>query len=318
MKQNYLGILFTLLLTVVAVSCNNSAVETIESDTSEKEWVLILGERIRVANNMLLFENEKEFDALVKKIKLYNDKTASFTKNVDFAVWSNVSSEIVEKGSFTSLYDVYCEALKTAENYYEKNGGYEEFKKKYKTLYFPEYKDDYSAYLPVKDINVSRLLNIEGKVSISGVISDKRNINSYEELKELRLSIPDIEEKEPLNFEGTPLRSVEIINMTVGKPYYDNNGKFKIWIERPESYGVNVCFRKKGFLGIWYNFSSESKIDWYLYSQGVPLSIGPSIVSRQFSAHHYSFFASPPVTGYIDVTHQETDHLHRYRLGISI
>ena len=67
---------------------------------------------------------------------------------------------------FHSMYDDYVNALNEAESYYERHGGYEEFKEKYSMLFFPEEGDDYCAYLPISRKNVAKLVNSNGDVII--------------------------------------------------------------------------------------------------------------------------------------------------------
>lgn len=75
-----------------------------------------------------------------------------------------------------------------AENYYDTEEGYYKFKKKYSNLYFPEYGDDYSAYLPVKDKYVAKLLNSKGEVMINGNIVNLVDIYSYDQINFLQES----------------------------------------------------------------------------------------------------------------------------------
>jgi len=109
----------------------------------------------------------------------------------------------VENGTavegFYSLYDNFSDAMKEAESYYDREGGYEEFKAKYSSLYFPEYEDDYSAYLPVSDKNIAKFVNKDGDVIIGEENVTFKNIKSYNDLieagyvpdpKEVKLIVP--------------------------------------------------------------------------------------------------------------------------------
>jgi hypothetical protein len=71
-----------------------------------------------------------------------------------------------------------------ADDYYQREGGYEEFKVKFPNLYYPEYEEDYAAFLPVSDEAIAKLLNQQGKVIIAGKEIDMRDVFSYEKIHE--------------------------------------------------------------------------------------------------------------------------------------
>ena len=68
------------------------------------------------------------------------------------------------------MYDEYSEAMSVAESYYEREGGYEEFKEKYPHFYYPERGNDYSAYLPVSNFSTAKFISPEGNVIINGEV----------------------------------------------------------------------------------------------------------------------------------------------------
>ncbi len=94
---------------------------------------------------------------------------------------------------FTSIYDEFDEAMNEADDYYQREGGYEEFKLKFPNLYYPEHGEDYAAFLPVSDEAVAKLLNQQGKVIIAGEEKDLRDVDSYEKIQELGLGMPEYE-----------------------------------------------------------------------------------------------------------------------------
>ncbi|OAV66778.1 hypothetical protein Barb6_02517 [Bacteroidales bacterium Barb6] len=154
----------------------------------------------------------------------------------------------------------YDEAMSEAESYYDREGGYEEFKSKYSSLYFPEEGDDYSAYLPISDNNKAKLANADGKILIGSQEVDVRDITTYKQLVELGKTPPN-ESKVSL---------METSNVNGISTVIHNNRKF--WMN---TYHVNqhsmqptiphlfieVCFRKKGVFGIWYNYKSYTEIE---------------------------------------------------------
>ena len=147
-----------------------------------------------------------------------------------------------------------------------REGGYEEFKEKYSTLYFPETEDDISAYLPVSDPYLAKFLNKDGEIIIDGETINMKDISSYEQLKDLNLTPLEDAENEiiattratvPLIYNhwgGTP------VILTVGKS--TEIGQRKIGVDKrglesnmPAFINArfDIVFRKRGFLNAWYN-----------------------------------------------------------------
>lgn len=107
------------------------------------------------SNAILSFTNEEEFLSLVNLIRNGESRYTIQTRSS--------SAE-----NFISLYDEFEQAKAEADEYYQRNGGYEEFKVKFPNLFYPEYGEDYAAFLPVSDEAVAKLLNQQGKVIIGG------------------------------------------------------------------------------------------------------------------------------------------------------
>jgi len=82
-----------------------------------------------------------------------------------------------------------------ADNYYDTKEHYEEFKVKYASLYFPEYGDDYSAYLPVSNLKLAHLANKNGFIKINGELINCKDISSYAQLDSLGLTPPNDKQK---------------------------------------------------------------------------------------------------------------------------
>lgn len=165
----------------------------------------------------------------------------------------------LEEYGFLSIYDDLKIAMAEAEDYYETEEGYKQFKEKHSALFFAEQPEDYSAYLPVSNKYVAKLINVKGEVEIAGEIKDLRDITSYQQLIDLNLI--------PTENEFADLRSLPLNHLPTE---YCNDRK--LWVNvvtRPgtdhgvyEEILVEVCFRKKGFLGAWYNYKSETSLGW--------------------------------------------------------
>lgn len=219
-------------------------------------------ETVKEANetNILSFANEAEFQALVANIRKGEADPSSKLR----------SASTTESSGFVSLFDEYEQAMEEADDYYQREGGYEEFKQKFPNLYYPEYKDDYSAYLPVSDEAVAKLLNKEGDVIVAGEVKNMIDIFSYQQLEELELTYPESTNSSRMNTRSSIVDNVEYVRLEETIYNSDNNRKFFIRVKTADIipndtyYFVRVesqiIFRKKGFLGAWYNYSSDGFI----------------------------------------------------------
>ena len=192
----------------------------------------------------------------------------SFDSEADFlAAVQSVRSGIATKSTgvedFKSLYDEFNQAMAEADDYYQREGGYEEFKAKFPDLYYPEYEEDYAAFLPVSDEAIAKLLNTRGEVMIAGKEVDYRDVWSYERIVELGLGMPEYE-----NLTSPETKALsDFVTLTEEKQTI--NSKRKAWITlrgvaiddiqfQGKVGRVDLCFRKKGVLG-WYNGQLTSK-----------------------------------------------------------
>lgn len=201
-------------------------------------------------NNILKFKDQATFDEYVE-----NEKTIE---------------------GFYSLINNFGDAMDEALSYYEREGGYEEFKEKYSSLYFPEYEDDYSAYLHVSDKRVANLVNPQGSVIIGNEEVNLNDVFSYSQLEELNL---------------TPPRDNEI--STRGKVLGDIKcNDRKLWInahDKGATIVVEVCFRKKS-LGVYHNYSSTTELFSVASfdSSGNPISVRKeNAIMNKYSSHDY-------------------------------
>lgn len=280
----------------VITGCSNdeSGIELTKTDGI----MSILGVEVELKENTLSLYSESDLQNLVSRLKT-NKSVSTRLKGVD--KYSDNSDVPIGIEGFNSLYDLYEDAMNEAESYYDREGGYEEFKEKYASLYFPEYGDDYSAYLPVSDRFLSKLLNRKGEIIINDEIVDMRNISHYEQLRELGLTppediviLPDVDDLSntrsgTVYFPGMPY------TLSPGKAVKKN--KRKIWVSQIDVYvddngrtktGYDICFRKKGFLGAWYNHTAITRT--YAHIGPKASRVVDNGYSHGYSSHDHRFF----------------------------
>lgn len=270
-KHILLPLCVTIVGTMITVSCNKMG--TVANIIQEDESAIY-------TNSILCFNSEEDFRAAVQAIKAGKELSGVVTKSSSNA-------------DFESLYDVFERAMSDADDYYQREGGYEEYKEKYSCLYFPEYNEDYSAFLPVSDEAVAKVLNADGKVLIAGTEVDLRDVWSYEKIMELGLGMPEYDDSD--NEETKSFSDY----FTLTEDRQNVNSKRKAWItlrgiEFPEAAAkigrVDLCFRKKGILG-WYNGKMTSRS----YTLGQDINFDgrrvkhyhPYYVHEDYSPHHY-------------------------------
>lgn len=168
MMKKYL-FLMTVATATLFISCNNNSMDEVlnnppTSPTSEEKGNSDNYGTPGKTFSMLEFATETDF-----KLAVGNPK----------AVLTRASQ------NFKSLYDEYDAAWEVEESYYETDEKYEEFKQMFPHLYFPEYEDDYSFYLPISDENIAKLVNPEGNVLIGGEVRNYIDIKTPERLLEL-------------------------------------------------------------------------------------------------------------------------------------
>lgn len=248
-------------------ACSNDADKITNNAEGVDEGIIYnadLNISIEKNNGVLTFNSNEEYQKIVSKLSSPSNSKEVVTKSSDASaegVYSNPiqTSEItLKENGFYSLYDYFIDAMNEAESYYDRPGGYEEFKAKYSMLYFPEEGDDYSAYLPVKDKSIAKLLNANGEVSINGKTINLKDISSYKQLMDLGIAPTEEQNIVPTTRADYPLN---------GLPEVRCNDR-RLWVvtevRRGSSPGVAeeiaiyVRFRKKGLFGKWYNYNSTT------------------------------------------------------------
>ena len=259
------------LVSVLFVSCTNELID-VESSKSEVKTKAMSFETIILEDSILNFADNSALENALSDIE-------------------NVSG-LLKKEGFKSLYNVFDDAMGDADNYYDTKEHYEEFKVKYASLYFPGYGDDYSAYLPVSNLKLAHLANKNGFIKINGELINCKDISSYAQLDSLGLTPPNDKQKSKEVFsyrEGKNKLWVKysVLGTINGRPNYNAGVKFE------------VCFRKKGFAGIWYNRKASTTIACancdiaYVSNPPTVQNVGTSARKSKndsFSSHDYEFF----------------------------
>jgi hypothetical protein len=291
------------LLSIV-FSCSNDAFESTKFIKNGIIDIPELSLSLNIENGLLSFNDETAFNNTLNvfKNRLENNVTKRSSQDMienpfgieelPFGINESIfgfnedlfhdNPLSLKKYGFFSLYDAFVDAMSNAEIFYEREGGYEEFKEKYSSLYFPECGEDYAAYLPLKDKEIAKLLNVKGEILIGGEIVNLIDINSYEQLIALGRVSPSDEQ----NWISTRSNKEENLpqlrakmGITIYDPYNNKNvleliqDDVKFWINATTSGNkicVEFCWRQKGFLGKWYNFSSTLYGDVIFYEYGSP------------------------------------------------
>lgn len=257
---------FFLSIIILSACTNelNQVSDSIISNDNENE-IIQHGLKLRSVNDekILEFQNHEEFNEVLAELSDYKTQSLLTVNNNPYETINPLPEKNIHLDGFHSIYDDFVNAINEAESYYERPGGYEEFKEKYSMLFFPEEGDDYSAYLPISSKNVAKLVNSNGDVIIGGEKINLIDIHSYDDLVNLGLTPPIGDGNQQLNTTlSYPVNELPEVRC--------NNRK--LWVVTRVTPGPNpaiaqeirveVCFRKKGFLGVWYNYSENSRLSW--------------------------------------------------------
>ena len=184
---------------------------------------------------------------------------------------------------------IYIQAMEEAENLTFTEQEYNNYKKKYsQILYFPQYKDDFGAYVSVRQRNLAYISNANGCYMIGDEVINAPRIENYTQLQESGQGLYENTNLPTHSVSASALRyswmeefgindiyagSMESIWYVGGR---DNGKRIKFRVSRlivpqptnlvgrPYLTGaetkleVQIAFRKKGFLGAWYNYSSKT------------------------------------------------------------
>ena len=249
----------------------------------------ILSEEI-TSEQMLSFQSEEEFENTIILLRNMNKQQQK--------EWIKK-----QKDNFTSLSDIYDNAMNDAADLDESQSSYEIFRKKYGSyLFFAEYKEDYGVYLTVPNPIVGILINKNGNVIIAGKICNKKDINSYVQLQRRGGTMYD---DEVAHSNGALTRSYsygDAFGAEYDSGWFHNNGK-KIRLKVGRQYTdcqhplignhlgyrlhFEISFRKKTWLG-WTNYSSRINYEGS-YQIGVAPECSVSEYKEADSSHDYYY-----------------------------
>lgn len=188
-----------------------------------------------------------------------------FATEADFLLAAQNPEQTLQKvqaiADFKSISDEYEAAWEIEEEYYASEEKYKEFKKMFPHLYFPEYEDDYSFFLPVSDKYIAKLLNVEGNVMIGGKVVNYVDIKTPEKLLSLGLLAPNITDK---SVTRAPDQTTVFENNIPDQ--VNNDEDRKMWVNTrvgmkgglPATF-IIISYRKKGPFK-WKSYTSEAAI----------------------------------------------------------
>lgn len=307
MKKYFLKTLCLSAMLLSFISCSNDDNSILTNEIEGKtNAVNLYGINVENVDGTLSFENESSLKEAVKIVSDYSTPVY-MVKSESLATNLTEIKKLKETG-FRSMYDLFVDAMNDAESYYEREGGYEEFKAKYPTLYFPEAGDDYSAYMPIMDNDLAKLADVNGNVIINGNIVSLKDVTSYKQLQDVGLAPP--ENYNVLRADGEYENGIPVQVVKKNKVWVNVH---EIMFHRIPVVFVEVCFRKKNGLGIWYNHNSGTSArlesagrgNLGVYNQSMDNHFG-------FSSHNYKYSVRSngidtyPVNEYVTITHAGT------------
>lgn len=286
--------LFFLFFLVAITSCNN---EEIFSENTENENQAPDIEVVNISSDGLRSTNSKDEFALKFRDEDVLRKTLDKLDSYSFQEKMDWSKSV---GKFLSINSLYEQAMIEADSLDFTEEQYYEFKKKYEDyLYFPEYMDDYGAYLPYSDKNKVIIASISGKFLVGDQVLELDKITTYDSLQEYGLAYYSKEESseidpiiETRNTKGTVNIPWNRIKTSQHTEEYSSgwqkvgNGKklqVKFGIRNMLVRGKDICFhnevsfRKKGFLGKWYNYSSKTSVKGLIVPEYIPDDVAVDI-----------------------------------------
>lgn len=265
---------FYLLISAILMSCT-SELETIPGN-AEPTGKEVDVQCVKIENALqtkgssdetyiLKFKDRATFDRLVAQL-------SNETKE-DAKAWENSLG-------FVSLHTVFEKAMREAENLDESEHAYKAFKAKYaESLYFPEYKEDYGAYLPLSNPQLAFVLNKNGEALIGNEKVNFKDITEYYQLQLTGEALYEADANTPSFFLLTEKQYVGSQYDSGWRVNPEGNRKLKLKIGR-RIYDVNptthyftvklhfeISFRKKTWLG-WSNYSSYTKTTATYYVNG--------------------------------------------------
>ena len=281
------------VMACILASCNNEDATSVLEQQESLKTINLSGKEIKNVNGTLSFESEGDLKEIAENLISFVP-----TKSMDGALTVNYAQvEELRENGFTSLYDVFVNAINDVDSYYSRIGGYEEFKTKYSSLFFPEVGDDISPYLPISDKQLAMLADTKGEVLIANQKVSLKDITTYEQLVDLGQTLPD----------GISL-TAERGDVVTGTNEISETrvGDNKVWVKTHYKkkdgsipvMQVEVCFRKKYWLG-WSNHNSNTTAKLG-FGSGLQMYAGKdhesAVAIHGFSSHDY-YYAIPNMVG---------------------
>lgn len=227
-------VLFVITIVLMIVSCNN---DTEIDAISDK---VVMGNSNE--SEMLSFADENEFLRAVEELEAGQPMT-------------RVAS------GFKSLFEEYEAAWEVEEEYYDSMEKYNEFKKMFPHLYFPEYENDYSFFLPISNENIAKLVNPEGNVLINGEVVNCVDIKTPQDLLKLGKLYP--EDAVTRGKVSDPALQNKVYTNNIPKICNEDNDR-RMWVETKAGmkggyFTTLICvhFNKKAPLGGWKRYKSN-------------------------------------------------------------
>lgn len=216
-------------------------------------------------------DKDDEFILKFKDTETYNKTVLELDENTR----ENIILATDTENQFKSLKDIYEEAMNEADSLDFTEQEYIYFKNKYeKYLFFPEYKDDFGAYMPADD-DLSKIVSPGGHIVIGNDLITIKRINSYEELQDLGKTYYSKKEEELIILRSSgslKTHNVKGFSSFWKSEEYDSGWrkggkgkKMRVKFGRKDHHGKfkwhsEVSFRKKAAFGKWYNYSSQTSL----------------------------------------------------------
>lgn len=258
---------------------------------------------------VLKFKDENAFIKEMQKIEALSDEERS--------------KYIARYQGFISIDSVYNQAMREADSLeFDTPEEYFSYKSKYeKYLYFPEYGEDFGAYLPYKEKEIASISNKDGIYLVGNTIYQENRISAYEELQETgnayyddtlnrnteavlsdQENIISLRGANDFDFYNGKDRKIDKVGgrdntLTNGfdsgwfKGGKKNKRKLRLklnFIYKTDSkrnlaleWHTEVSFRKKTIFG-WANYSSETRLNGNIYT----MDDNKKIVDRYILEHN--------------------------------
>ncbi|MFV0310868.1 MAG: DUF4848 domain-containing protein [Dysgonomonas sp.] len=282
------------VLVTLPYSCDRNEEIAVEQNQSENIPDVLTGKKKGISVVVLPDTGKTKKAALPEQVLRFDDECVfsesykeleSLSKSEQIG-WAKVFDHL-------SAAEIYSMAMEEAANLDFTHSQYFAFKKKYGDyLYFPEYQEDYGAYLPYKDAAIASIANKNGRYMIGDKVIQADQITTYDQLQDAGMAYyppkypyyvikPAYTTNTKTTVTAYPLGELGTSSyLTLGKGEYSfdsgwmivNDGKkLKVELRRVLKSGKGyddkyneilwqseVSFRKKGLFGFWYNYSSET------------------------------------------------------------